>query len=429
MGGETMSHYTGNIQMHGARPPFTPSQWQELEHQALIFKYMMAGIPVPPDLVVPIRKSLDAITAGLFHHHHHHHHHPMSWSSFQLGFAKNCDPEPGRCRRTDGKKWRCSKDAFPDSKYCERHMHRGRNRSRKPVETPTSHSSSSLSLSTARNNISSISNNTHGQHLSFATPYSASNRLGAGILLASTANTNTNTDNNITTNQFNINDSGSYAIPTKDYRYMKGDIDEHIFFSEASGTSRGLGFDSHQSMLSSHVDNGWRSMQPSKATPFSQSNFPNTTTTTKQQHSFLNSSFGDTSVESVKVEGQPLRHFFDDWPRSRDSSTLSWSDLDDDRSHRSSSTTQLSISIPINSSDFSASNSRSPPHGAKVVSNLCIHQIPCMTMLSILDRVIYNILIDNANVRVSPPLILSAEMDWVGHRYKDLLVSPVGGIA
>lgn len=45
------------------------------------------------------------------------------------------DPEPGRCRRTDGKKWRCSRKVVPDQKYCERHMHRGRQRSRKPVET------------------------------------------------------------------------------------------------------------------------------------------------------------------------------------------------------------------------------------------------------------------------------------------------------
>lgn len=48
------------------------------------------------------------------------------------------DPEPGRCRRTDGKKWRCSRDVVPGQKYCERHVHRGRNRSRKPVEIPTS---------------------------------------------------------------------------------------------------------------------------------------------------------------------------------------------------------------------------------------------------------------------------------------------------
>ncbi|XLR11960.1 hypothetical protein S83_039898 [Arachis hypogaea] len=45
------------------------------------------------------------------------------------------DPEPNRCRRTDGKKRRCSKNTVPYHKYCERHVHRGRNRSRKPVET------------------------------------------------------------------------------------------------------------------------------------------------------------------------------------------------------------------------------------------------------------------------------------------------------
>ena len=45
------------------------------------------------------------------------------------------DAEPGRCRRTDGKKWRCYRDVVPNQKYCERHMHRGCQRSRKHVET------------------------------------------------------------------------------------------------------------------------------------------------------------------------------------------------------------------------------------------------------------------------------------------------------
>lgn len=35
------------------------------------------------------------------------------------------DNEPGRCRRTDGKRWRCSKDALSGQKYCDKHMHRG----------------------------------------------------------------------------------------------------------------------------------------------------------------------------------------------------------------------------------------------------------------------------------------------------------------
>lgn len=48
--------------------------------------------------------------------------------------SSSTDPEPGRCKRTDGKKWRCSRDVAPNHKYCERHLHRGRPRSRKPVE-------------------------------------------------------------------------------------------------------------------------------------------------------------------------------------------------------------------------------------------------------------------------------------------------------
>lgn len=63
----------------------------------------------------------------------------VGWGTFHLGFAgSNMDPEPGRCRRTDGKKWRCSRDAVPDQKYCERHINRGRHRSRKPVEVQSS---------------------------------------------------------------------------------------------------------------------------------------------------------------------------------------------------------------------------------------------------------------------------------------------------
>lgn len=50
------------------RSPFTVSQWQELEHQALIFKYMVAGLPVPPDLVLPIQKSFDSISHTFFQH-------------------------------------------------------------------------------------------------------------------------------------------------------------------------------------------------------------------------------------------------------------------------------------------------------------------------------------------------------------------------
>ncbi|KAG7012709.1 Growth-regulating factor 5 [Cucurbita argyrosperma subsp. argyrosperma] len=39
------------------RLPFTAAQWQELEHQALIFKYMASGIPLPPHLLFTINTT------------------------------------------------------------------------------------------------------------------------------------------------------------------------------------------------------------------------------------------------------------------------------------------------------------------------------------------------------------------------------------
>ncbi|KAK8509119.1 hypothetical protein V6N13_062171 [Hibiscus sabdariffa] len=127
------------------RFPFTATQWQELEHQALIFKYVVSGIPIPPDLLFSIKRS--CFDTRLFSSQPPPPH--VGWNCFQVGLARKVDPEPGRCRRTDGKKWRCSKEAYPDSNYCERHMHRGKNRSRKPgeVSTATSTTRAGTSLS------------------------------------------------------------------------------------------------------------------------------------------------------------------------------------------------------------------------------------------------------------------------------------------
>ncbi|XWS61516.1 hypothetical protein CRYUN_Cryun07bG0131800 [Craigia yunnanensis] len=104
-----------------ARVPFTAAQWQELERQTMIYKYMMASVPLPPELLIPLTRNPSNVIKG----------------SLELGFSSNSsDPEPWRCRRTDGKKWRCSRDVVPDQKYCERHSHKSRPRSRKPVELP-----------------------------------------------------------------------------------------------------------------------------------------------------------------------------------------------------------------------------------------------------------------------------------------------------
>lgn len=47
--------------------PFTAAQYEELQHQALIYKYLVAGVPVPPDLVLPIRRGIDSLAARFYH--------------------------------------------------------------------------------------------------------------------------------------------------------------------------------------------------------------------------------------------------------------------------------------------------------------------------------------------------------------------------
>ncbi|CAN6478328.1 unnamed protein product [Victoria cruziana] len=331
------------------RPPFTASQWQELEHQALIFKYMVAGVPVPPDLVLPLRRSFDSISASLLHQP------TVGWSCLQMGFGRKADPEPGRCRRTDGKKWRCSKDAFPDSKYCERHMHRGRNRSRKHVEanpSPTTQATSSSSSSSksllAANHQGVPFLPLHGSRSSSSTAFNIGfSPQSTGIPLQL--------------------DSGSYSSSEKDYRYfhaLKEDVDEQSFLSRGSGSSR--------SAEATSQENQW-SLMPLKLGIHDQKKEANDSVLQNEfsqfvtiedlsrqqpQHCFLGNDFMAQQSRNVREdqraqEVQPLRCFFDDWPKDRDS----WSGFSEDQSNdKSFSTTQLSISIPMASSDFSSTN-------------------------------------------------------------------------
>ena len=157
----------------------------------------------------------------------------VGWGCFQMGFGRKADPEPGRCRRTDGKKWRCSKEAYPDSKYCERHMHRGKNRSRKPVEvisatnpSPTISSINSNPSSTTTNSYSlsplsssMTSETSHPHHHSyhntslypFLYPHPSSSRP-PGSCLSPQATSSYSTHHLFL-------DSGSYSQADRDYRY------------------------------------------------------------------------------------------------------------------------------------------------------------------------------------------------------------------
>ncbi|KAK8969121.1 Growth-regulating factor 5 [Platanthera guangdongensis] len=160
---------------------------------------------------------------------------------------------------------------------------------------------------------------------------------------------------------------------TKMRRYLHGaktELDERGFYSEAPGGVRALGMDystmdSSWGLMPSSVS-GFPLYKSSRDSSFLHSNYPQlqpmqnlgqvtiSSLPKHHQHSYRGN-YGPP--ESAVKSEQPLRPFFDEWPRTRDS----WSDLDDERSNRSSlNTTQLSMSIPMSSSDFSTTSSRSP---------------------------------------------------------------------
>ncbi|XP_020203332.1 growth-regulating factor 9 isoform X2 [Cajanus cajan] len=111
------------VDAHSAPQPqvITEAQRRELHHQVFIFNHL-AYKPSPPHHLVQFPSNMP------------------EYSFLGYDHGNMLDQEPHRCRRTDGKKWRCGKNVVPGQKYCERHMHRGRNRSRKPVETSQANS-------------------------------------------------------------------------------------------------------------------------------------------------------------------------------------------------------------------------------------------------------------------------------------------------
>ncbi|KAJ6706257.1 hypothetical protein OIU79_010829 [Salix purpurea] len=258
--------------------PFTATQWHELEHQALIYKYMVSGVPVPPELLYSVKRSLESSLASrLFPHQ------PSKLICayffeccslfskknvqkkagnvfFAAGwgcFGRKADPEPGRCRRTDGKKWRCSKEAYPDSKYCERHMHRGRNRSRKPVElastATTAAAAPAIPLASMNRNLynSTVSPSSSSfSHLSSSLEsemYAHQNSTRSTFLYPHSSSSGPHAGSgfspqNSTTHNLFL-DCGSSPRVDKEYRYSHGireDVDERAFFSDALGSARGV---------------------------------------------------------------------------------------------------------------------------------------------------------------------------------------------
>eukprot|EP00250_Pteridium_aquilinum_P019619 c24495_g2_i1 orf=790-2703(+) len=349
---------------------FTSNQLRELQLHALIFKHMVCGVNVPPELVLLVRTSVAALagmTTGGSHLG------SLGWGNYHLGYGNSVDPEPGRCRRTDGKKWRCARDVVPDQKYCERHMHRGRHRARKPPEPLTS-SVSAPNPSSASTPRSAAGTSTPPTPSSASLHPSVSQLSGFQQQQSSASAT---ASPNLGVKSFSANSSpscGALSIGSslqnsghlqqqialqagagvKDFRYINNDLSqEQTLFSDARGPAL-----SGLSAMTTAVNNPLGAIQ-SRA----------------QQHSFLGS--GYEGGGGREPEGQPLRHFFDDWPRGRDPSSLTWPDMEGDqeqqqRANRSSSTTQLSISIPNMQGGTAGfgSNGSSPRAGKLALSPL-----------------------------------------------------------
>ncbi|CAA2978661.1 growth-regulating factor 9 [Olea europaea subsp. europaea] len=106
-----------------AESSFTAEQLRELYYQTLVFNFIAYGLPVPFHFLLPIWKSIFQSDPSF-----------TGFSIQNSDHGSMMDPELGRCRRTDGRKWRCSNNSLPKEKYCDRHMHRGRKCSRKHVE-------------------------------------------------------------------------------------------------------------------------------------------------------------------------------------------------------------------------------------------------------------------------------------------------------
>ncbi|XP_061361786.1 growth-regulating factor 1 [Gastrolobium bilobum] len=307
-----------------------------------------------------------------------------------MGLGRKIDPEPGRCRRTDGKKWRCSKEAYPESKYCERHMHRGKNRSRKPVEvlkttptpTPTNINASTTPtiLSITKNSpsltptthslspLTSVSSHDsyhhHPQHsFLYHPPPSRPSSSGIGLSFQ---------DNNVPL----FLDTGSCSHNNTDCRNryvygLKEEVDEHAFFTEPSGTMR--------SFSASSMDDSWQ-LTPLTISSSSSSKQRSCSglSNDNNEYSYLQlQSLNDNSKQPQQDHGcyisgsdikcetfmklgkeepqKTVHRFFDEWPPK---SRGSWLDLDD-----KSSTTQLSISIPTSTHDFTAFSSSTQQDG------------------------------------------------------------------
>ncbi|EEE65284.1 hypothetical protein OsJ_20509 [Oryza sativa Japonica Group] len=121
---------------------FTATQWQELEHQALIYKYMAAGAPVPPDLLLHLRHRAAAAAAAdvdtvpsLAFPPHHRTGVGVLWRGGGAVREEGGGPGAGAVPAYGtARSGRCSREAYGESKGTARSTcTAGKNRSRKAL--------------------------------------------------------------------------------------------------------------------------------------------------------------------------------------------------------------------------------------------------------------------------------------------------------
>eukprot|EP00249_Psilotum_nudum_P013028 c24113_g1_i1 orf=752-2830(+) len=379
------------LRMLSGQGPFTVEQLIELHQQTLIYKHISLGVRPPPNLLVALRSNISPLSCRLGTG-------PCNTTNltFNLGsHPSGTDPEPGRCRRTDGKKWRCAKEVVPDQKYCERHMNRGRNRCRKPLETRASSLSQPSSVSSTLNACVSPSPTTASagsdNHEGSNTQLVTSNNSSAPVVGDCSQQQNKASDGikncfNLppggiaTCNQlsFPLLSSGVQGLGNRDFRTLAnstrrdvGLLPEQLLMMKAAGSKR-IFYDTDDHLPIMHSVNSGpqivNSQLKSSGSVIPQCTFPQMKAfgmdaAMSSDGNFVShlplSGAGIGSVTGCReYDGRSLRRFTQDWPRSRDPSPLSWPDINEEKMNKNLSNTHLSMSLPT-PMDF-ASNESSP---------------------------------------------------------------------
>lgn len=216
-------------------------------------------------------------------------------------------------------------------------MHRGRNRSRKPVEFQ----STSQSLPTAMQHITTGSSSSGGI---FQGSASQSFRAVKSETLCYESNLS----------KLQMEQPSPYGVANKEYRYLQRpapDVDENNSSPVVLGTVRSFGMDPNMNnawpVLPSQVHSS--SLLKSRNDDVPQAYERDDAAMANKRQLFF---FGNDSSSLVPVkQGHHLtRPFLDECPKPSES----WPELDDRYNRSAISTPQLSISIPVAPSPYSA---------------------------------------------------------------------------